>query len=307
MRTSLLTLPSLRPSSTSTGSRPVLRPVTRAPADLFVGTQRDAQLEALARNLGSSFDAAGLSSRDVRSSANALTRTLYSPPESFADTDALVRSGALSDAVRSLGRGQSLPLVQRFSSMSEAKQTLGLTPHHSSTKHHKKSFWSKAWNTITRSPTKKQPFWKKALAVGGASLAFSLFDYIGFNIARKSGKVGLYRPLQIATQAGLTFWLKEHFGWKTAGAFNALWWTFNHDLLYYGWGELLNPGNGWDGKGNLKGLVNGDLKVTWAWWTPAGLTNMLGEGTRSDPLSGRTLLIQAGVGAAVALTLLALE
>lgn len=307
--------PSLRtPPCTITPSRPAAPPVIRSvlAVDSFNPPPRDEGLELLGQNLEHAWNSLDpslhFSPADVRRGTSELTRALFEAPESFRDTEALMKSGALHDAVKKLEPGQKLPVVQRFSSMEEAKKTLGLQPKKWKQPNPKpKGFFGKLWNTIVREPTKKQPFWKKALAVVGSSLAFSLFDYVGFNLARKHDKVGLYRPLQIAAQAGLTFFLKENFGWKTAGAFNALWWTFNDDLLYYSWAELLNPGNGWDSKGSLKSVLTGDPKVTWGWWTPAGLVNMLGEGKMSDPLSGKTLLVQAGVGAVVALTLLALD
>lgn len=309
MRTSLATLPPLSfspalPRSVVPDRAPT---VSRSRLDAFEG---DASLrDLLAGNLAAAFRHVGGGPANVRAGADLLTRHLLDQEE-HESLDALVKSGALKSELEKLPKGQPLVLTQRFSSMEEAKRTLGLTDPTKapSTKKKKKkptSFFGKVWNTIIREPTKKQPFWKKALGVVGASLAFSLFDYVAFNIARKHDKVGLYRPLQVTAQAGLTFLLKEKFGWKTAGAFNALWWTFNHDLLYYGWAHLLNPGNGWDSRPAFKGVL--EDKVTWAWWTPAGLVNMLGDGKMRDPIKGKTLLVQAGVGVAVALTLLGLE
>jgi hypothetical protein len=309
MRTSLATLPPLSLSTTLPRAVvPDRAPtVSRSRLDAFDG---DAPLrELLAGNLAAAFRDLGGGPANVRAGADLLTRHLLDHEE-HESLDALVKSGALRSELEKLPKGQPLVLTQRFSSMEEAKQKLGLTAptkNPSSKKQKKKptSFFGKVWNTIIREPTKKQPFWKKALGVVGASLAFSLFDYVAFNIARKHDKVGLYRPLQVTAQAGLTFLLKEKFGWKTAGAFNALWWTFNHDLLYYGWAHLLNPGNGWDSRPAFKGVL--EDKVTWAWWTPAGLVNMLGDGKMRDPIKGKTLLVQAGVGVAVALTLLGLD
>lgn len=274
---------------------PVLRLV-----DDFEGDS-DALLEALGNNLGDSFRSLGSTSTDVRGAAHELTGHLLAHEE-HASLEALISSGKLKTELSRLPKGQSLAVVQRFGSIYAATKKLGLSPE---PKKKQPGFFGKVWKTIIREPKKKQSFWKKALGVVGASVAFSLFDYVGFNIARKHDKVGLYRPLQIAAQAGLTFWLKEKLGWKTAGAFNALWWTFNHDLMYYGWAQLLNPGNGWDSAPAFKGLL--EDKVTWAWWTPAGLVNMLGKGTMKDPIKGKTLLVQAGVGAVIALTLLALD
>ncbi|MBL8923283.1 MAG: hypothetical protein JNJ54_30810 [Myxococcaceae bacterium] len=311
MRTSLATLPPTLFSTATSLPRSVVPDrsptVSRSRLDAFEG---DAPLrELLAGNLAAAFRDLGGGPANVRAGADLLTRHLLDHQE-HESLDALVKSGALKSELQKLPKGQPLVLTQRFSSMDEAKRTLGLTAPTKapSTKGKKKkpaSFLGKVWNVITREPKKKQPFWKKALGVVGASVAFSLFDYVAFNIARKHDKVGLYRPLQVTAQAGLTFLLKEQFGWKTAGAFNALWWTFNHDLMYYGWAHLLNPGNGWDSRPAFKGVL--EDKVTWAWWTPAGLVNMLGDGKMRDPIKGKTLLVQAGVGVAVALTLLGLD
>lgn len=312
MRTSLATLPRFT-SFTSSPSMPVI--VDRAPKGRLSGVDafesRGGVVDALAGNLDAAWRDLGATPGDVRRGASALTNQLLAREE-HDDLEALLRSGAVHRELARLPKGQPLVVTQRFSSMEEAKQKLGLVDGskdpHASTKRKapkQKSFLGKVWNTIIREPKKKQPFWKKALGVVGASVAFSLFDYVAFNLARKHDKVGLYRPFQVAAQAGLTFLLKEKFGWKTAGAFNALWWTFNHDLMYYGWAHLLNPGNGWDSRPAFKGLI--EDKVTWAWWTPAGLVNMLGGGEMRDPIKGKTLLVQAGFGVAVALTLLALD
>lgn len=310
MRTSLATLPPMSfATSTSRSVVPDRAPtVSRNQLDAFDGNT--SLRDVLAGNLAAAFRDVGSGPSNVRAGADLLTKHLLEHEE-HESLDALVKSGALHAELAKLPKGQRLVVTQRFSSMEEAKQKLGLTSPtkspQSKTKQKKqpKGFFGKLWHTIVREPTKKQPFWKKALGVVGASLAFSLFDYVAFNIARKHDKVGLYRPLQVAAQAGLTFLLKEKFGWKTAGAFNALWWTFNDDLLYYGWAHLLNPGHGWDSRPGFKGVV--EDKVTWAWWTPVGLVNMLGEGSMRDPIKGKTLLVQAGVGVAVALTLLGLD
>ncbi|MHB8876241.1 MAG: hypothetical protein ACYC8T_21325 [Myxococcaceae bacterium] len=307
MKTSLATLrPYYYPSTPEAPS--VIRSRRPSPilslADRF-DPHEDPLLDALAGNLGESWRSMGSPAIDVRAGAHELTGNLLARDE-HSSLESLVQSGALTSELAKLPKGQRLVVTQKFSSMDEAKNKLGLSNPKTKTKSkEKKSFFEKAWNTIIREPKKKQPFWKKALGVVGASVAFSLFDYVGFNIARKHGKVGLYRPLQIATQAGLTFLLKEQFGWKTAGAFNALWWTFNDDLLYYGWAHLLNPGNGWDSRPAFKGIT--EDKVTWAWWTPVGLAKLLAGGKMGDPIKGKTLLVQAGVGAAIALTLLGLD
>jgi hypothetical protein len=63
---------------------------------------------------------------------------------------------------------------------------------------------------------------------------------------------------------------------------------------------VVKKGSSWDGAGSFRNVL--DDKVTWAWWTPVGL---LRGGKNDRPIEGRTLLIQSGVGLAVALGLLA--
>lgn len=110
----------------------------------------------------------------------------------------------------------------------------------------------------------------------------------------------------MTAQGLLTYGLTKKFGWKTGAAFNAIWWTFGDDLLYYGIAEamgrlnIVKKGSSWDRSPAFKGVV--EDKVTWAWWTPVGL---LRGGKNDKSIEGKTLFIQSGVGLAVALGLLA--
>ncbi len=136
----------------------------------------------------------------------------------------------------------------------------------------------------------------------GASVAFSLFDYVGYNASKGSDGLAppAYRVLQLAVQGGLTYFLYEECGLPTAIGFNLIWWTFGDDLLYYGWAELLNPGGLWEGRGALDRAV---LKhgAGHAYWTPVGIA----RGFRRDGsrISGDTLVAQSLVGAALAITI----
>ena len=154
---------------------------------------------------------------------------------------------------------------------------------------------------------KDKSFIAKLGATLGASVLFAAFDYVGYNLSKGNPTtLKIYRAAQVTAQAALTYGLTKEFGWKTGAAFNAIWWTFGDDLLYYGIAEamgqlgVVKEGSKWDGKGGFKGIA--DDKVTWAWWTPVGL---LSGAKNGKPIDGNTLFIQAGVGLAVALSLLA--
>lgn len=136
-----------------------------------------------------------------------------------------------------------------------------------------------------------------------ASLAFSAFDYLGFNLTKNDpAALRAYRVAQLAVQAGLTYDLWQKDGLASALSFETLWWTFNDDLLYYAISEFHDPGEGWASRGAFRREVLGD-RVTWAHWTPEGLAR---GGKTGRPIPGRVLLIQAGVGVLVALLLPAL-
>src|SRR5206468_6952336 len=78
--------------------------------------------------------------------------------------------------------------------------------------------------------------------VCAASLAFSLFDYIGHNATKTDHAARLaYRIFQPAVQAGITYFLYKQCGLNSAISFNIIWWTWGDDLAYYGWAYLINP------------------------------------------------------------------
>jgi hypothetical protein len=104
----------------------------------------------------------------------------------------------------------------------------------------------------------------------GASLAFSLIDYVGFNIdvRQHHHSEWMYHGIQSALQAAITYFLYETCGLKSALAFNLIWWSWADDLGYYGWAYALNPPTGWENR-SFNGLQNHE--ITWAYWTPIGL------------------------------------
>jgi hypothetical protein len=136
--------------------------------------------------------------------------------------------------------------------------------------------------------------------VAGASLAFSLLDYVGFNIAIRQlhNSEPVYHAFQSAVQAGITYFLYQTCGIKSAISFNLIWWTWTDDIGYYGWGYLLNPTNSdhWENRSH-NGLMSEG--ITWASWTPIGLLR-----PAHDKISREALVAQSIIGVSVAIPLL---
>ena len=141
---------------------------------------------------------------------------------------------------------------------------------------------------------------KRIEYVLGASLGFSLIDYVGFNIAIRQlhNSEPVYHTIQTLIQAAITYFLYETCGLKSAIAFNLIWWTWTDDLAYYGWGYLLNPPNAahWENRSH-NGLMSEG--ITWAYWTPIGLLR-----PAHDKIFRDALLTQSMVGLSVSVPLL---
>lgn len=123
---------------------------------------------------------------------------------------------------------------------------------------------------------------EKVLWLAGSSVAFSLFDYVGYNMTLGTPA---YRAAQFAVQIAISYILYEKFGLPTAIGFNLVWWTWGCDLLYYQWGRVLPPYD----------RLDSGKQVSWASWTPAGF------GKRIVPHD--TLIAQSLVGAVLAFTI----
>lgn len=129
------------------------------------------------------------------------------------------------------------------------------------------------------------------------SLCFSLFDYLGYNTLGQKNIV-VYRGLQVVVGVVLSFVLLTLASMKAFLLGVMLWWTFNDDLLYYAFAELLRsfPAE----VGSFKKDFFGEPVVTWAWWTPYGLYRwLLKKQPRLTPISGAILFLQAGAGVAL--------
>jgi hypothetical protein len=140
--------------------------------------------------------------------------------------------------------------------------------------------------------------------VVGASLAFSLADYIGYNFARvddvNDHAAWWYHAIQISIQSAISYVLYEKFGLPSAIAFNLIWWSWGDDLAYYGWADLINPprppGSLWENREH-NGLR--DNHIVWAGWTPIGLLRPQGSLIARD-----ALVSQAMIGLSVSIAIL---
>lgn len=140
-------------------------------------------------------------------------------------------------------------------------------------------------------------------------LVFSLFDYFGYNISAKKGWVNEklinpYRVIQTTFQIVLTLIAIFQFDWTVAVGFNLLWWTWNCDLLFYLIGDVIGIyGRGWFRKEVLQN------QVSWAWWTPYGLFDLILNGKDKTTnyyriINGSILLFQAFIGICITVLLI---
>jgi hypothetical protein len=136
----------------------------------------------------------------------------------------------------------------------------------------------------------------------GASLAFSLIDYVGWSAVRQADDWNpskhdqlLYHFCLGALQTAITYFIYKELGLPSAISFNLMWWTWCDDLGYYGWGYALNPAR-WP---NRNSRLLHDDGITWASWTPIGLLRPYGQ-----PVSGSSLIAQAIVGFSISMPIL---
>jgi hypothetical protein len=133
--------------------------------------------------------------------------------------------------------------------------------------------------------------------VCGASLGFSLFDYIGFNATKTNHSAQIaYRVLSVGVQTAITYFLYKECGLNSAIAFTLIWWTWGDDLAYYGWAYAINPKRPWEGR--YYNGFQGDA-ISWASWTPIGLTRK-----KNSLIDKATLTIQAMLGFSISIAIL---
>jgi hypothetical protein len=139
--------------------------------------------------------------------------------------------------------------------------------------------------------------------VVGSSMAFSLFDYVGFNFVKGPNHAPLwYRAIQTSVQAGLSYLLYKKLGLNSAISFNLIWLAWGDDIGYYGWASVFNPaavnssGIRWENREH-NGLR--DNHITWAYWTPIGWFRPYKSVIARD-----ALIAQALIGFSVAIVIL---
>lgn len=136
----------------------------------------------------------------------------------------------------------------------------------------------------------------------GSTLAFSLGDYIDYNML-KAYNVGdhpynapiAFRIIEVTLQAAISYFLYKECGLSSAISFNLIWWTWGDDFAYYGWGQLLSwfP---WESRAQ-SGLRFTEYNS--AGWTPIGLLRPQGSS-----IAKSTLVAQAVIGLSVSMAII---
>jgi hypothetical protein len=142
---------------------------------------------------------------------------------------------------------------------------------------------------------------KRIEYVVGSCLAFSLVDYLGYNIFVKGdpGKTTAILALHVfdaAMGAAINYFLYKTCGLSSALSFDLTWWTWGLDMGFSGWGDVINPASPWVNRANSSlshGLVN------WAGWTPIGLLRPQGTW-----IARNALFAQAAIGFSVSMAIL---
>jgi hypothetical protein len=137
--------------------------------------------------------------------------------------------------------------------------------------------------------------------VVGASLIFSLFDYVAFHSVvfadwNKDRLVPFsYRIAQSGVQTLLSYLLYKQAGLSSTVAFNTIWWTWGDDIAFYGWLNLINASSPWYNR-SFNGLQGN--QVSWAGWTPIGIVRK--QHTIIDKYA---LFGQAAIGFSIAMVI----
>jgi hypothetical protein len=145
--------------------------------------------------------------------------------------------------------------------------------------------------------------WKHIEYVAGASVAFSFFDYWGFNLVNRTKFISPYRVLEGIVQLAISYFLYKTCGISSTIAFNLMWWTWDDDIFYYGWADLFNLKSPnalnpviWE---NRAGSGLNYSAPYWAGWTPIGLLRH-----KNAPIARNALLAQAFIGFSVSMAIL---
>ncbi len=136
----------------------------------------------------------------------------------------------------------------------------------------------------------------------GASLVFSLGDYLGFNLLKYSeGNFASFRVpvafriIEGTAQAAITYFLYKECGLNSAISFDLIWWTWGDDIAYYGWSYLIDQFP-WESRST--GLLPFS-EYNSAGWTPIGLVRPQGS-----YIARSSLVAQAIIGLSVSMTIL---
>jgi hypothetical protein len=163
---------------------------------------------------------------------------------------------------------------------------------------------TKALDSTQRQDTTKvseSSRFERAGYVLGASLGLSLFDYLGFNIARNNWDTHYGHPALLvyhlvlgAVGTAINYILYEKLGLSSAIAFDLMWWTWADDFGFYGWANLLNPAEPWGNRSNTYFSDN----TCCASWTPVGLVRK-----NNEFIPTNTLVAQALVGFSISMAI----
>jgi hypothetical protein len=138
----------------------------------------------------------------------------------------------------------------------------------------------------------------RALWVTGGVLTYATFDYLVVGLFRPD-HLNIYKLLQYAVQAGITYVLYKECGLSSAIGFNLIWWTFGADMVYYGICELRGNTSSrrWPGAGSwAEDNENGGYAG--AGWTPVGLVRGA-RAVETHPIPTNTLVAQSLAGAVI--------
>lgn len=138
-------------------------------------------------------------------------------------------------------------------------------------------------------------------SVIGSCLAFSLLDYVGYNllVTPNHGSASSILSLHLFDAAfggAINYFLYKTCGLPSAISFDLIWWTWGLDLGFSGWGDAIDPATPWVNRTNSS--LHGN-SITWAGWTPIGLFRK--QGTVIDKYS---LYAQAIIGFSVSMPII---
>ena len=156
---------------------------------------------------------------------------------------------------------------------------------------------AQSWTTQDSTKTDGAQRLERYELVIGSALVFSLEDYVGYNLVKRNNSAPIsYRILEGTIQTAISYFLYKTCGLSSAISFNLMWWTWNDDLAYYGWANVINPSGAWENRSNY-GLR--DPEPYWAWWTPIGLLR-----PKNSLIARSALFAQAAVGFSVSIGIL---